>query len=62
MTATIQKYRMHADFAAGFTEQQMFDRDAGNLDDAAYCQERAAIHAALARQHRDQMVATLPTA
>ncbi len=57
MTTTTQKYRMHADFAAGFSEQQMIDRDAGDFDNAAFCQERAAIHARMAREHRERMIA-----
>ena len=49
-------YAYHAGFAAGFAAQQMVDRDAGDFDEAACCQEYAAHHAKLARENRDQMM------
>lgn len=53
----IEKFQMHADFAAGYAAQQMIDREAGRHDLAVMCQQRADAHAALSRIARQEFVA-----
>jgi len=50
----IEKFQMHADFAAAYAAQQMIDRDAGRHDLAVMCQERAYTHAEMARAARNE--------